>query len=205
MDPSPPTSSGLADKAETKANLRKHFRALRREHVAALPQNMRALLFLRPPVPVVEHIPQGATVGLYYPHLHEAPSLSYARWLHENGRKVALPRFAHRDAPMAFHVWDNPFDEETLEEGPFGVRQPGSDAFQAVPEILFVPLVAFTANGARLGQGGGHYDRWLAAHQDTLPIGLAWDCQLAESLPLDGHDRTLAMVVTPTRLYEGTR
>lgn len=201
VGPSPPQ-----DAAESKAALRRHYRALRREHVAALPQSMRALLFARPPVPVVRLIPEGATVGLYYPHPHEAPTLAYARWLHENGRKLALPRFDHRDAPMAFHAWADPFSEEDeLEVGPFGVLQPSADSRPVVPDLMFVPLLAFTADGARLGQGGGHYDRWLDAHADRLAIGLAWDAQLADSLPHEPHDRPLAMIVTPTRLYEGAR
>lgn len=200
VGPSPPT-----DIAADKAGLRKHYRALRRAHVEALPNATRALLFLRPPVPVSKVLPEQATVGLYYPHANEAPTLSYARWLHENGRKVALPRFAGRDGAMAFHIWDDPYDETLLESGPFGMPQPPADSAPATPEVLFMPLIAFTAEGARLGQGGGHYDRWLAAHPATLPIGLAWDVQLAEQLPHEPHDRTLAMVVTPTRLYEGAR
>ncbi len=197
MDPSPPT-----DLSEEKTRLRKAFRVARREHVDALPQTMRALLFLRPPVPVVQKIPEAAIVGLYFPHAHEAPALSYARWFHERGHSVALPRFESRTAAMAFHRWDNPLDEESLEAGPFGMPQPDSDTDSVVPNVLFMPLVAFTANGQRLGQGGGHYDRWLEAYPDTLTIGLAWDAQLAESLPHEAHDRPLAMVVTPTRLYE---
>lgn len=205
MDPSPPTSSGLTDPAEIKAQLRKQYRASRREHVLALPDRMRALLFMRPPVPVVDRIGSGACVGLYYPHAYEAPTLAYARWLHENGYQVALPRFAARSAAMAFHVWADPFDEELLEPGPFGVLQPSAEADVVTPGVLFMPLLAFTAQGDRLGQGGGHYDRWLEANPATLAIGLAWDVQLAESLPSEPHDHPLALVVTPTRLYEGSR
>jgi len=198
VDPSPPASD-----AENKAALRRQHRRLRREHVAALPERMRALLFLRPPVQVARAIPDGATVGLYHPHPHEAPTLSYARWLYENGRRVALPWFAERDAPMEFRRWADPFDLEALEAGPFGIPQPSSDAPVAEPSVLFVPLIAFTAEGGRLGQGGGHYDRWLAAHPETVAIGLGWDCQLAETLPTEAHDRPLDAIVTPTRLFEG--
>jgi 5-formyltetrahydrofolate cyclo-ligase len=202
VDPSPPTSN---DQAEAKAQLRRHYRALRRDHIASLPHSMRALLFLRPPVPVGQRIAEDACVGLYYPHPAEAPTLSYARWLHENGRTVALPRFADRGAAMSFHLWSDPYDEGALEPGPFGVLQPTADTPVATPQVLFAPLLAFTADGGRLGQGGGHYDRWLDAHPETLAVGLAWDCQLAESLPHEDHDHSLAMVITPTRLYEGTR
>jgi 5-formyltetrahydrofolate cyclo-ligase len=64
-----------------------------------------------------------------------------------------------------------------------------------------VPLVGFTASGERLGQGGGHYDRWLAEHPGRLTIGLAWDAQLCPALPSEPHDEPLDAVITPTRIY----
>ena len=102
---------------------------------------------------------------------------------------------------MDFAVHADPYEESDCEAGPFGIPQPVGDAESARPSVLFVPLLGFTAEGARLGQGGGHYDRWLADHPDALPIGLAWDCQLAEALPTEEHDKQLSAVVTPTRLY----
>lgn len=205
MDPSPPNSADLSGPADIKVALRARYRAIRREHVAALPQSTRGLLFMRPPKPVLSVIPDGATIGLYHAHSAEAPTLAYARWFHENGYRVALPRFAGRSAAMTFRAWPDPYDADTLETGPFGMAQPPAEAAVATPQVLFVPLVAFTAEGVRLGQGGGHYDRWLDAHPDTVAIGLGWDAQLADSLPSEPHDRPLAMVITPTRLYEGHR
>jgi 5-formyltetrahydrofolate cyclo-ligase len=108
---------------------------------------------------------------------------------------------------MRFHQWRDPFEDSDLEQGPYGHLQPavdGASAEQAVtPSLVFVPLLAFTAAGARLGQGGGHYDRWLAGNPEVTAVGMAWDSQLVDSLPLEPHDRALRAVVTPTRLYEG--
>jgi 5-formyltetrahydrofolate cyclo-ligase len=186
---------------ETKAELRKALRAERKRHVAALPDATRALLFRVPPAPLRPLIPPGATVGLYRGGPNEAPATSYARWFQENGHLIALPRFAHGDAAMEFAAHSDPFAESDLETGPFGIMQPRADAAEVVPAIVIVPLLGFTADGRRLGQGGGHYDRWLAAHPRTSAIGLAWDCQLVEDLPHEAHDHPLAAVVTPTRLY----
>jgi 5-formyltetrahydrofolate cyclo-ligase len=102
---------------------------------------------------------------------------------------------------MAFRQWDSAHLDELLEPGPFGVAQPAASSPALIPDVLFVPLVGFTATGGRLGQGGGHYDRWLSAHPDTVAIGLAWDCQLVDTLPSEAHDRPLNAVITPTRLY----
>ena len=102
---------------------------------------------------------------------------------------------------MEFRAFADPFAESDLEPGPFGLLQPGAEAEQIAPEVLFVPMVGFTGDGHRLGQGGGHYDRWLAQHPATLAIGLAWDCQLVDALPVEPHDHPLAAIITPTRLY----
>ncbi len=187
--------------AETKQALRKALRAERRRHVAALPDATRALLFRVPPAPLAALVPAGATIGLYRANPHEAPAASYARHFGELGHTLALPRFAHREAAIEFALHTDPFGESDLEVGPYGLMQPQADAMATTPDVLFVPLLGFTADGRRLGQGGGHYDRWLAAHPGVPAIGMAWDCQLVDDIPHEEHDRPLAAVVTPMRLY----
>jgi 5-formyltetrahydrofolate cyclo-ligase len=84
---------------------------------------------------------------------------------------------------------------------PYGGLQPPATAEELTVDLAIVPLLGFTAEGQRLGQGGGHYDRYLAEHPAVIPIGIGWDCQLVEALPLEPHDRPLRAVVTPTRFY----
>lgn len=186
---------------DTKAGLRRRLRNARREHVAALPDVTKALLFRRPPSPVLELVPEGATIGFYHPLATEAPTAGYARFFSEAGHRIALPRFGDAQASMHFAEWADPWGDTDLDVGPFGALQPSGDAESVVPDVIFVPLVGFTESGARLGQGGGHYDRWLESNAGALPIGLAWDVQRVDMLPLEAHDRLLAAVVTPTRLY----
>ncbi len=184
-----------------KDQLRRTLRAARRAHVEALPDSIRGLLFRRPPAPLLARIGDEAVIGLYHASVYEAPAGGYARFFHEAGHSLALPCFAAADAPMAFARHGDPHGESDLEAGPFGILQPAAGAEPLVPDILFVPLVGFTAAGARLGQGGGHYDRWLAEHPPALAIGLAWDAQLCEALPAEPHDKPLDAVITPTRIY----
>lgn len=190
-----------ADPAAAKAALRKALRAARREHVAALDARVKALLFMRPPAALSSLVPVGATIGLYAAIGDEAPTTAYARHFHEAGHKVAMPWFAARGEPMEFRHWASPHLDELMEPGPYGAPQPLADAEVLVPDVLFVPLVGFTVSGTRLGQGGGHYDRWLEKYPQVPAIGMAWDSQLADDLPFEEHDRPLAAVVTPTRLY----
>ncbi|WP_298174802.1 5-formyltetrahydrofolate cyclo-ligase [Novosphingobium sp.] len=190
-----------SDIVRAKAALRKSLRATRRDHVAALEPRIKALLFMRPPAALGDLIPAGATIGLYHAIGDEAPTAAYARHFHDAGHKLAMPFFARRGAPMEFRHWASPYHDELLEPDPYGAQQPLSDAEPLAPDVLFVPLIGFTATGHRLGQGGGYYDRWLEQYPDAPAIGMAWDSQLAENLPLEAHDRPLSAVVTPTRLY----
>ena len=185
----------------SKSTLRKEMRALRREHASAIPENIRGLIFRHPPGPLRELIKPDWTIGLYHAAEHEAPASGYARHFSEAGHPVALPRFESEDSPMDFAAHDDPFGEQDLEHGPFGIMQPAASSAVLTPDILFVPLLAFSDQGARLGQGGGHYDRWLADNPHTKAIGMAWDCQLLDQIPTEPHDMMLDAIVTPTRLY----
>jgi 5-formyltetrahydrofolate cyclo-ligase len=189
------------DIAQEKKDLRKRLRKARREHAAALAPEVSALVFKRPPAAVLDMVPAGATIGLYRADPGEAPASSYARFFTQAGHAIALPRVVRLETPMSFHLHTDPFGESDLEEGPMGLMQPPADAPVVVPEVLIMPLVGFTERGERMGQGGGFYDRWLAAHPGTITIGLAWDVQKVDALPMHEHDIPLRAIVTPTRLY----
>ena len=190
----------MSDIAERKKQLRSELRRKRREHAAALPPQVSALVFNRPPAQILELVREGATIGLYRSDPGEAPSARYIRFFFERGHPIALPRVTTLDRPMEFRLHSDPWGESDLESGPLGLRQPGLDAPVVVPQVLFMPLVGFTAHGERLGQGGAYYDRHLAAHPETIAIGMAWDVQEVPELPLEPHDMRLTAIITPTRV-----
>ena len=133
----------------------------------------------------------GTVVGGYHAHRDEAdPALLLAR-LVEMGCAIAFPRVI-KDHPLEFHHVP---DGEVLEPGSFGIPEPLAHWPRATPQVLLVPLLAFDSHGHRLGQGGGHYDRTLAALK-VPAIGIAYAGQEADSIPHEAHDRTLNMVLT---------
>lgn len=86
-----------------------------------------------------------------------------------------------------------------LRHGPMNILEPAADKTilpQSV-DIWIVPGLAFTANGARLGYGGGWYDRLLAASDpSSVKMGVAHAFQIVESLPAEAHDIMLERIVT---------
>jgi 5-formyltetrahydrofolate cyclo-ligase len=77
------------------------------------------------------------------------------------------------------------------------VALPDDDVDPAWPDAVIVPGLAFTASGDRLGQGGGWYDRFLAViRPECTTIGVGFDIQLVDRLPVESHDVALDHVVT---------
>ncbi|WP_209597884.1 5-formyltetrahydrofolate cyclo-ligase [Ruegeria sp. HKCCSP351] len=112
---------------------------------------------------------------------------------------VGVPVIQAAGKPLKFSRWT---PEGPLKDGPFGAKVPEVDDYFD-PEILIVPLVAFDANGGRLGYGGGFYDRTLEGlrgKRATMAIGFAFDAQEAQDLPLEPTDQPLDMVVTESRV-----
>lgn len=64
-------------------------------------------------------------------------------------------------------------------------------------DMVVVPLVAFDRTGARLGYGGGCYDRYLPMLSPACQIvGIAFDEQRVEHVPTDAHDLPLSNIIS---------
>lgn len=83
----------------------------------------------------------------------------------------------------------------------FAAMDVDSDHFPIVPakalDMIIVPLVAFDRTGARLGYGGGCYDRYLpTVAPECLIVGIAFDEQRVDHVPTDAHDLPLPNIVS---------
>jgi 5-formyltetrahydrofolate cyclo-ligase len=97
-------------------------------------------------------------------------------------------------------------DLSELAPGAFGILEPAAagalEAGELGPALVCVPGVAFTPAAARLGRGGGYYDRLLAAlSAEAVTAGLGYSFQLIDRLPEQLHDRRLDLVVTESAVY----
>ena len=181
-----------ANLVQQKQKLREKLR-FRREHFAANLDGMAQLAAFRAlPAPLSDLLADHAVVGAYAASGDEPDIMPMFAGLAEAGA-LALPHHAGRIAEMAFRLWR---PDEPLVKGPWGTRQPADDASLATPNLIFCPLVGFDREGGRIGQGGGHYDRYFAAHPDVLRIGIGWSVQEIDAAPRESTDIALDAVLT---------
>ncbi len=142
-----------------------------------------------------EALPSAAIVAVYRAIGSELDADALSLALMRAGRILCLPVVVERDAPMTFRRWS---PGEPLEMDEAGVPAPFPLAGEVTPELILTPLLAFDAEGGRLGQGGGYYDRTFAAMPDAVRVGFAYAGQQVENLPLEPHDIRLHGVLTET-------
>ena len=101
---------------------------------------------------------------------------------------------------MALHRIDRLDD---LEKSKLGIPEPTADAPTVTPDdvdLTIVPCLTTTLDGARMGRGGGFYDRFLAAyHGDTALV--CFHRLTVPEVPMDPWDVHLPLVVTEEGVY----
>lgn len=132
----------------------------------------------------------------------EPDLMSMMARLHEIGREICLP--VVRDRRMHFRVWH---PDGAMEPNRFGIPEPaaGAEYEPRALELVLVPLVGFSDDGARLGMGAGFYDRAFEFRRNRVGrvprlIGVAHAVQEAPSLPIDDWDVPLDGVITENGL-----
>jgi 5-formyltetrahydrofolate cyclo-ligase len=115
----------------------------------------------------------------------------------KRGWRLAMPRVVDLEGPMVFRRWR---PGQRLAHDLSGMPAPLDSAGEMDPDLVLVPLLAFDRGGGRLGQGGGHYDRTLAAlrGRGLAPpcIGFAYSGQEVARLPREAHDQPLDGILT---------
>ena len=122
-------------------------------------------------------------------------------------RVRAMPEVSAARVVMAYRALPGEPDATTFVEWCRSVgktvvfAEPRPDATFPVdagePDVVIVPGLGFTPAGARLGQGGGWYDRFLAGlRSDATVIGVGFAEQVVDELPTESHDAVLDVVVT---------
>ena len=194
-----------SDPAAAKAELRQQAAIARKALVNADPEAPARLaaqsdIIIR----MVQDERPAGVVAAYMPIRSELSPLRLVAALVAQGIVTAMPETPSPGHPLIFRRWA-PGDD--LVDGPYGTSQPSPAAPVMVPRVILAPMLAFDSACWRLGYGGGFYDRTLAglrdAGQRVTAIGIAFDGQLVDKVPVGPFDMPLDAVLTPSGLRAG--
>ncbi|MCI7541971.1 MAG: 5-formyltetrahydrofolate cyclo-ligase [Subdoligranulum sp.] len=132
--------------------------------------------------------------------LHEPDTMPILQGALSAGKQLLVPRIAGPGQMQLVPLQSL----EQLQPGAFGILEPGQ-ALPAVPagsgvQLAVLPCLAAARSGARLGHGGGYYDRFLANYSGRRLI-LCPEALLAQSLPTGPLDEPAQAVLTEKALY----
>jgi 5-formyltetrahydrofolate cyclo-ligase len=187
----------MTDLLQSKDDLRRAMRARRRDLAVLHPDAAERAAALLP----VEALPPFQVVAGYHAVGAELSPWPALRRLQAAGVRIALPVAPEPHAPLLFRAFA---PDQPLEPDAAKIPSPTDEAEALTPDLVLAPLIAFDRDGYRLGQGGGYYDRTLAALRQAASgaggrlfvIGLAYAGQEVDRIPRDAHDQPLDAILT---------
>ena len=189
----------------SKSHLRKEYSAIRKAiPTAKATQISHTIIDL-----FTTHVPYESSknISLYHPFSHELDVLPLIKQLHQYGCNILLPCIVAKQTPLTFHQWD--LQEESLETSSlYDIKQPIASEHNGarIPDVMVLPLLAFDQHGYRLGYGGGFYDRTIdhlySKGHRPLIVGIGYNSQYAEKLPIEPSDHPLDIMITDKKWFD---
>ncbi len=137
------------------------------------------------------------SLALYSPIHNEVATEQVFAAARESGKRVYYPKVAGGELEFI-----EVSKLSGLVSGAFGVAEPesGEKTTVARVDLIVVPGVAFDLRGYRLGYGRGFYDRQLVRKPaGTIAVGLCFEMQLCDLLPIEAHDQRVDYIATETK------
>lgn len=192
----------LASQQTTKSGIRKQILTLREQ----LTPDLRAAYSAAISTHIVNlktYQRSGAILG-YMNFGAEFASEVWIQRVLADGKKLALPRVNRHTNQLDLYWVDDL--ENQLAAGLWGIREPVVERCERLTtlnevEFALLPGVAFSRNGARLGYGGGFYDKLLSGqcgdgtHRPVLAAA-AYALQIVEHIPQEKTDVKVDWIIT---------
>jgi 5-formyltetrahydrofolate cyclo-ligase len=139
---------------------------------------------------------QAKNILLYWSLPDELPTHAFAeKWAAD--KQILLPSVKGENLVIKKYS-----GQDGLKKGAFGIEEPLEDfESHAFIDLVIVPGVAFDKNKNRLGRGKGYYDRFLKSI-DAPKIGVGFDCQLIEKIPVEKFDILMNKVIVPSLIID---
>lgn len=188
-------------RVEGKTNLRRTVRRARRQRLQDRGDSVE-----QDGLRIAEHVmdledvqhacEHGLPVTCYVSRDEEPPTDQLREQLLAAGAVLLLPRVDGEDLQWIPVTSDSQWDTNL-----WNIREPAGPPFDGSPAVWIIPGLAIDSDGYRLGQGGGYYDRALAAvHDEASIIAIVFEEEVLDEVPREDHDHRVDIVVTPDRV-----
>ncbi|MFA8432924.1 MAG: 5-formyltetrahydrofolate cyclo-ligase [Marinifilaceae bacterium] len=175
---------------EKKKQIRKEIRRLK-SHVALEEKKARSAKILEK-VEAILDFQEAKTIMLYWSMEDEVHTHEFVcKWAQK--KRIILPCV---DGDQLLLKEFKGLD--TLVDGDlFGIPEPDGPVFEKPEEIdlILVPGVAFDTKKNRMGRGKAYYDRLLKS-VDAFKLGICFDFQLLDEVPVDEHDVKMNLIIS---------
>lgn len=144
-----------------------------------------------------------STLFMYVNFRSEVETLETIKRCLGQGLRVAVPLVDPVAVCMIPLLINDP--ERDLAPGYYDIPEPDPRRSPRVDpaeiDAAVIPGSVFDIHGGRLGYGGGYYDRFLVNDAPRAKrIGLAFELQLVDKVPLEPHDQPLDILITEERI-----
>jgi len=149
-----------------------------------------------------------STLFIYVNFRSELETLELIYQCLSQGKRVAVPLVDASTVRMIPLLIKDP--EKDLVPGYYGIPEPDPQkSLRVAPreiDAAVIPGSVFDIQGGRLGYGGGYYDRFLVNDAPQAKrIGLAFEMQVVEKVPVEPHDQPLDILITEKRIVNLTQ
>ncbi len=138
--------------------------------------------------------------ALYYPSNFELNILKLLEFNNNLTKDILLPVIG-KNNHMNFFSWKK---GDVLFVNEFGMLEPAKTQVK-IPDVMFVPILAFDKENYRLGYGKGFYDRYLNKYKkqfkNIMTVGVAFSFQKHHKLPINRNDVKLDFIITEKGIY----
>uniref|UniRef100_A0A194AN03 5-formyltetrahydrofolate cyclo-ligase n=1 Tax=Pinctada fucata TaxID=50426 RepID=A0A194AN03_PINFU len=146
-------------------------------------------------------------VSLYLNMADEVQTTGILRHLLNTQKDCFIPHYTGTDMKMVrIKSWE---DFQSLPETKWKIKQPADSDIRENAldtgglDVILIPGLGFTTDGARLGRGKGYYDTYLSKCEASgfkpLTIALAFNEQICQSVPTEETDRLIDIVLYPDK------
>jgi putative ATPase len=203
-----PTKEGCEEKIRErllrikKRKIRNEFLTLRNKLGSVLAVNLSARIFTA--VEILIMYQKAKTVMFYLSCGSEVATDVMLESAFKEGKIVVVPAISNPEDLQMQAVKISKLEDACQLVS--GIRQPEINAENIVKkddiDLVFVPAIAFDILGYRIGYGKGYYDRWLEGVPANKTVGLAYDFQITDKLPIGKYDLLVGKIITEKRIIQ---